>query len=253
MCILLFAIKSLMVYFQITEHDLRALFLPFGPIHSIHIPRAKSSEEGGRSHARGFAFVWYVSKKDAERGMDGVNGRTVRAGAISAPTMNKKERARLRRRLRANTEGRKDDCEEEKVDDDDKDDEEHSGERIVAVDWALSKDKWEEVKAQGGLEMPENEEDGGDDDEDASNDEDDDGVIGGENGNDDYDSGENEDEDDDTDEDDGSGDVDEDGMSVDRSDDEKPVKPTLPQTDVGTTLFIRNIPYEATEDELRTL
>ncbi|KAG1853295.1 hypothetical protein C8R48DRAFT_723513 [Suillus tomentosus] len=33
----------------------------------------------------------------------------------------------------------------------------------------------------------------------------------------------------------------------------RPMKPQLPQTDTGTTLFIRNIPFIATEDELRTL
>ena len=38
-----------------------------------------------------------------------------------------------------------------------------------------------------------------------------------------------------------------------RDEDDKPIKPQLPQTDVGTTLFIRNIPYDAIEDELRTL
>jgi nucleolar protein 4 len=32
-----------------------------------------------------------------------------------------------------------------------------------------------------------------------------------------------------------------------------PMKPQLPQTDTGTTLFIRNIPFIATEDELRAL
>ncbi|KAG1813670.1 uncharacterized protein BJ212DRAFT_1482567 [Suillus subaureus] len=33
----------------------------------------------------------------------------------------------------------------------------------------------------------------------------------------------------------------------------RPMKPQLPQTDTGTTLFIRNIPFIATEDELRAL
>ncbi|KAG2151570.1 uncharacterized protein EDB93DRAFT_1103019 [Suillus bovinus] len=33
----------------------------------------------------------------------------------------------------------------------------------------------------------------------------------------------------------------------------RPMKPQLPQTDTGTTLFVRNIPFIATEDELRTL
>jgi nucleolar protein 4 len=55
------------------------------------------------------------------------------------------------------------------------------------------------------------------------------------------------DEDEDEDEDD-------DDISVERDeDDERPTKPQLPQTDTGTTLFIRNIPFVAMEDELRTL
>jgi hypothetical protein len=36
-------------------------------------------------------------------------------------------------------------------------------------------------------------------------------------------------------------------------DDEPPVRPQLPPPENGTTLFIRNIPFSATEDELRTL
>ena len=34
---------------------------------------------------------------------------------------------------------------------------------------------------------------------------------------------------------------------------EEPVKLTLPLPETGATLFIRNIPFHATEDELRTL
>lgn len=34
---------------------------------------------------------------------------------------------------------------------------------------------------------------------------------------------------------------------------EAPVKPKLPDTDVGATLFVRNMPFEATEQELGTL
>ena len=36
-------------------------------------------------------------------------------------------------------------------------------------------------------------------------------------------------------------------------DEQKHGKPKLPATDVGTTLFVRNVPFEATEDELRTM
>ena len=49
-------------------------------------------------------------------------------------------------------------------------------------------------------------------------------------------------------------DEEEDDISVEREeDDQRPVKPQLPQTDEGTTLFVRNIPFDATEDDLRTL
>ncbi|KAG2125689.1 hypothetical protein DEU56DRAFT_824551 [Suillus clintonianus] len=63
-----------------------------------------------------------------------------------------------------------------------------------------------------------------------------------------------EDEDGDEDEDEDLEDNDEkEAMSVDHKDHQRPMKPQLPQTDTGTTLFIRNIPFIATEDELRTL
>ncbi|KAG0702628.1 hypothetical protein DFH29DRAFT_830161 [Suillus ampliporus] len=46
----------------------------------------------------------------------------------------------------------------------------------------------------------------------------------------------------------------EDSISAERhKDHQRPMKPQLPQTDTGTTLFIRNIPFVATEDELRSL
>ena len=48
--------------------------------------------------------------------------------------------------------------------------------------------------------------------------------------------------------------TDEDEEDVDRDEDvEEPVKFTLPLPETGATLFIRNIPFHATEDELRTL
>jgi len=32
-----------------------------------------------------------------------------------------------------------------------------------------------------------------------------------------------------------------------------PVKPSLPEPAAGTTLFVRNVPFDATEEEMRTL
>ena len=119
-----------------------------------------------------------------------------------------------------------------------------SAERVIAVDWALSKDKWEEAKAKLQEEAEVKEEevsaeeegDGRDNETDSSeedgNEDDGDSHI------------------DVHDREDGESDED-DEMDVD-DDDSKPGKPLLPQTDVGTTLFVRNVPFEATEDELRT-
>lgn len=218
---------------------MRALFLPYGPIHSITIPTAKT-EDGKKPRARGFAFVWFFSKKDAERAIEGANGRSVAAGAVTAPTMNKKERARLRKKLReqqklegGGVEKVEGDEEGEEEEDEEKEKEESDQKfepRIIAVDWALSKEKWEEMTLKGlipvgeakdssvdeGTERGDSDSEGEDDDEEAAW----------------------EDED----------------MSIDeRSDNEQAAKPSLPQTDVGTTLFIRNVPFDATEDDLRTL
>ena len=99
-------------------------------------------------------------------------------------------------------------------------------ERVVAVDWALSKDKWEEVKKEGGEVKQEREDSDGASDE-ASGEEDEAEESGVE--------------------------EDEDVEMKEEDEDVKPVKPTLPTVDVGSTLFIRNLPFEVTEQELNTL
>lgn len=106
-------------------------------------------------------------------------------------------------------------------------------ERKIAVDWALSKEKFEEVKAQ---QEPVKEEpvDG---EEGVKQEEGSDVEMKAE----DDDESEEEDEDDDVD------------VEMDDEEEEKPVKPTLPAVEEGSTLFIRNLPFEATEEELRDL
>ena len=113
---------------------------------------------------------------------------------------------------------------------------------MIAVDWALSKDKWEEAKAklEDDDEPPqedaaESEEEKSDDEDDEADSDESDSHIGLHDGSDDSDEDEDEDE-----------------MNVDEED-VKPGKPQLPQTDTGSTLFVRNVPFEATEDELRTM
>lgn len=188
---------------NVTEQELRALFLSHGPVSSVNIPKEKGEspieDEGGPSKSRlpkskGFAFVWMLSRGDAERALQDVNGKRI-------------------------------------------------GGRPIAVDWALSKERWEGEK--GRLEEEAKDwvaDTGPDGDFDSETD--------------DCDSDEALDEDglgvheDDADSMTGS---DGDSVNEDESDRGEPVKPQLPQIDTGTTIFIRNVPYEATEDQLRTL
>ena len=110
---------------------------------------------------RGFAFVWHVSRNDAEKAMRAINGRAIRHGAaehaVYKAAKGKKGRDAAKVALnavRANAQP----------------------ERVVAVDWALSKKDWEaraeqlENEASDDTkpekEGDEDEEDDDDDDED---------------------------------------------------------------------------------------
>ena len=264
--------------FDITEQDLRSIFLPYGPIHSIHIPldtkapsSAPENPEGTsvpqKPRTKGYAFVWMLSKKDAESALEGANGAKVRAGMAEALVRDKqkrkktireekklkeREKARKEREAKEREDGEEgedakegqgeaaeEDAEKENEEEDDKE-EGSSLERVIAVDWALSKDKWEEAKARMQDEAEEEvdeEAEGSDSSSEASSDSEDSHIGVHQHGSDSEGSG-SEDEDDDE-------------MDVDE-DDEKPGKPQLPAVDVGTTLFVRNVPFEATEDDLRT-
>lgn len=265
--------------FNATEQDLRAIFLPYGPIYSVHIPldnsedktkpksestEAESSTAAATAAAyaaqkkprtKGFAFVWMLSRKDAEKAIEGCNGMTVRAGSaeslVSAKQKKKKlvrlEKKRAEKAVAAGKvgEGKEGDAEEADEDEDEDEDMEkeqqkrdvddkRATERVIAVDWALSKEKWKDEKAKIEEEADSA---SGSSDESSSDDESDDedklGVHSGSEGEDDSDS--------------------QPGTEDEDSDGEERVKPQLPPPETGTTLFIRNIPFEATEEELRTL
>ena len=205
--------------FNATEQDLRAAFLPYGPIHSIQIPTddkttkkddaSTTATPNRKVRTKGFAFVWMSSKKDAEKAIEGCNGMTLRAGTAETT-----------------------------------DDKKAATERVIAVDWALSKDKWEAEKAKIEEDAAMHESSESEDDDDAE----DDDSNSGEGNSDDGDEGhlglhsaEEEDSNSNA------------GSEEDEENDEERVKPQLPQPEAGTTLFIRNIPFNATEDELRTL
>jgi len=68
--------------FDVAEQDLRAVFLPYGPVYSIRIDTDKGlmrnggNDEGSsqsglspkkKGRREGIAFGWMLSKKDAER------------------------------------------------------------------------------------------------------------------------------------------------------------------------------------------
>jgi nucleolar protein 4 len=112
----------------------------------------------------------------------------------------------------------------------------------VAVDWALSKERWEAERrrveeAGSGSNAGSDDEDS--DDDEAGSDADDDSQLGLHDGS-SADEGEDGDEDDDDDDD-------------ARSDADAAMRPALPAPEEGTTLFVRNVPFEAVEDEFRAL
>ena len=148
--------------FNATEQDLRAVFLPYGPIHSVHIPTSQKveKEEGenatGKPRTKGFAFVWMLSRKDAERAMEGCNGITVRAGTAETLVSDKQKRKKQRRielKMEAADKGEEDEEMADAQEEEEKEevvDDKRATERVIAVDWALSKDKWKEEKAKIG-------------------------------------------------------------------------------------------------------
>jgi nucleolar protein 4 len=223
--------------FDITEQDLRAIFLPYGPVHSIHIPTGKADDDGKKAKAKGFAFVWMLSKKDAEIALEKCNGMAVRAGIAEVMATDKQKKKKVRREEKKRQEA-------VKVEDDEKGKEDQdtpTEERVIAVDWALSKEKWQEEQAKMDVD------DEGDADtasvksEDASDSESDEESDDDENLGVHVESGEEQDTSDD-----------EDDLDTEAGE-EKPAKPQLPPPETGTTLFVRNVPFAATEDELRTL
>ncbi|CAE6530454.1 unnamed protein product, partial [Rhizoctonia solani] len=216
---------------HVTESDLHELFAPYGPIFSVTLPTSQSDEsESKPGRRRGFAFVWMLSHADAERALKGVNGQTV-----GAQKKRKKKTKREREEAaRAKAAARLRELKGEEPEVNEISEEEQEGEqnepskegRVVAVDWALSKSKWEEAITQRqdeeAMEVDVQEEEEEEEEEAGS-------EVG---------SSEEEASDEEKDE---------------ESEEDAHERPKLPDTDVGTTLFVRNVPFEATEDDLRTL
>ena len=177
--------------FDMSMEDLRAVFLPYGALYNVSLPTDESSGKG-----RGFAFIWYVSKSDAAKAMEAINGVSLRHGAA--------EQARLKKAQGKN--GRE--AAKEALAEVHKT---AQPARPVAVDWSLSQKDWMS-QAEESDEQPSPKRKR----MDLSDEED----------------GNEESENDDT---------------------EAKERPMLAPPEAGTTLFIRNLPYQATEQELKDL
>lgn len=228
-------------------------------------PEAQEQKEGQEEEStkrppmqnKGFAFVWMLSKKDAEKALEGCNGKTIRAGLAEELVLakqKKKKQLRLEKKMMgmsvkegeaAGEEDGQGDGEKGEAEDEEDEDRKNATERIIAVDWALSKEKWKEEKAkieEAAVEDSDVEMGSGSESEasGSGSDSEDEGLGVHEEGSDDDEVGSSQD---------GLSDFEDERDS----DEEEPVKPQLPAPEAGTTLFIRNVPYIATEDELRTL
>ncbi len=170
-------------------------------------PSASSATTPAAAHTkqrgRGFAFVWFVSASDAGRALAALNGKAVQHGALERAAYRAADESRTRRAIKARLDRVRAAAQPE---------------RIMAVDWSLSKDEWEKKKETEVQEESEEEEK----EEEEEDDSDTDPIA--------------------------VGDVDEEGEEAEAEE-----RPALPQPEEGTTLFIRNLPFNATELELRDL
>ena len=60
----------------VTEEDLRALFQRFGSIHRVSLPKTEKKNPDGSTYKepRGFAYIAFARKEDAERALEKLNG-----------------------------------------------------------------------------------------------------------------------------------------------------------------------------------
>ncbi|KAG8927943.1 RNA recognition motif-containing protein, partial [Tulasnella sp. 408] len=237
---------------KITENDLRTVFSKYGEIKSISLPTAS---EGTRAPPR-FAFIWMTRRSDAEAAVKALNGARMKPGGTieivkakagsSGPV--KEEDVEMKDSLKESTK---------------------DGSRVVAVDFAMSKSRWEEAKKNAVVEGDEDEvkEEENEDEVKSEEDEDDDemdvdeeeeNATGSEEeadgtaveGSSDASSESEMDGDDprlDFDGEDSDDWTDGDGEDEDSKPKSKQQKTEPPE---GTTLFVRNVPFEATDDDL---
>ncbi|TIC41349.1 hypothetical protein E3Q06_01607 [Wallemia mellicola] len=207
--------------FNITRDDLKATFIPFGDIHSITLPTIEAKD--GSLHNKGYGFVWYTFYHDAQKAIDGMNGKSVKMATseadVAAAGGTKKQRKKIAKDIEA---------------------------RPIAVDWALSKDQWEnEQKAEEKDEKADEKDD--EKMEDASDKSDESGSE------DEEEEEENEDqspENSEIDDDEIMEELENESGTEESGDEDDEEEAKAPPLEDGLTLFVRNIPFEATQEDL---
>lgn len=208
---------------QVTIADLRTVFSRFGSLHSINLPKDSTGKP------RGFAFIYYITKSEAEKALKAINGSRIYAGMAKERIESEGGKGGKKKEVRE-----KKKAAEKEVGG-------GGGEkgRLVAVDWALGKDDWKKAQEEEAAKTAPS------DDEESGSEEDSDEEDSDEENSDDSDmSPVPEGADDMTPEPEHHPDDDDDEL------DEEPKGPAPPK---GTTLFVRNMSFEATEAELYDL
>lgn len=200
-----------------TVDDLRAIFLPYGALYDVSVPL---TDDHDSARGRGFAFVWFVSKSDAAKAMDAINGIQLRHGAAEQAFLKKAKGKKGREAAKEELKNVQATAQPA---------------RPVAVDWSLSQKDW--------LARGEATEEQVDEVEDEPLEKDTPASLKRTRDERDNNEGVNTDEEQELDE----------IIENEVPDSNAPQVPRLASTDVGTTLFIRNLPYHATEDELKAL
>lgn len=217
--------------FDVTTDDLLSVFLQYGAVYDIKLPKKDESQDdasqdtadavkASTSPNRGFAFVWFVSRADAERAMQNVNGQSLRHGAAQQAAVKsakgKKGRTAAKEALAKVQEGAQ-------------------PARPVAVDWSLAQSDWLSRSAAEGNEEEEQDEAEDEEAEDESS------------GKKRKLSESKEEDSEDSDE------SDDEAEGAEEDEEVKEPKAQQSTADEENTLFIRNLPYQATETELRDL
>ena len=103
-----------------------------------------------KGRSKRFAFVWILSKKDAEKATEGRNGTTMIAGtaeSLVSDEQKRKKQKRLEKKLKAGAAGARGDGEDGEVQEaKETDDDRVATEQMVAVDWVISKERWKEKR-----------------------------------------------------------------------------------------------------------